>query len=233
MKRVVLKLSGEALLLKGQSGVDLESLFHIANEIKLSVSRSTQLAIVVGGGNIWRGGRGKGLSLERAISDNMGMLATLINSLALQNALEQMNVPTRVMSAIPVAHVAESYIRRRAIRHMEKGRVVLFAAGTGNPYFSTDTAAALRASEINADLLLKATHVDGVYSADPKTNKGAKFFRSITLTEALKRRLEIMDASALSLCRENNLPIRVFNLHKSKNIARAVRGENIGTLVTP
>lgn len=233
MKRVVLKLSGEALLKKGQQGVDLESLFHIANEIKKSVSRSTQLGIVVGGGNIWRGGRGKGLGLERAISDNMGMLATLINSLALQNALEQMNVPTRVLSAIAVANLAEPYIRRRAIRHLEKGRVVLFAAGTGNPYFSTDTAASLRASEIGASLLLKATQVDGVYSADPRLNKKVKFFKTITLTEAMKRRLEIMDSTALALCRENNMPIRVFNMHKTGNIAKAVRGANIGTLVTP
>ncbi len=233
MKRVVLKLSGEALLKKDQSGIDLESLFHISQEIKHAVSRSVQIGIVIGGGNIWRGGRGKGLGIERAISDSMGMLATVINALALQNSLEQMNVPTRVMSAVAVASVAESYIRRRAIRHLEKGRVVVFAAGTGNPFFSTDTAAALRASEIGADLLLKATHVDGVYSADPRKNSKATFFRKITLTEALRLRLEIMDQTAMVMCRENNLPIRVFNLHKSRNIARAVRGENIGTLVTP
>jgi uridylate kinase len=233
MKRVVLKLSGEALLKKDQSGIDLESLFHIAGEIKHAVSRSVQIGIVIGGGNIWRGGRGKGLGLERAISDNMGMLATVINALALQNSLEQTGVPTRVMSAIPISSLAEPYIRRRAIRHLEKGRVVVFAAGTGNPFFSTDTAAALRASEIGANLLLKATHVEGVYSADPKKNRHVKFFRNITLAEALRRRLEIMDQTAMVMCRENNLPIRVFNMHKSRNIARAVRGENIGTLVTP
>ncbi len=233
MKRFVLKLSGEALLKDERYGINLESLFHIAGEIKQSLSRKIQLAIVIGGGNIWRGGRGEGLGLERAISDNMGMLATLINSLALQNALEQVGIPTRVMSAITASHVAEPYIRRRAIRHLEKGRVVIFAAGTGNPYFSTDTAAALRASEIGASLLLKATNVNGIYTADPRKTKKVKFLKHISLAETIRLRLEVMDAAALVLCRENNVPIRVFNLHRPRNIARAVQGKDIGTLVTP
>ena len=233
MNRIVLKLSGEALLGEEGSGIDLKSLFRISEEIKKAVSKSVQLGIVVGGGNIWRGARDQGLGLERVISDNMGMLATLINALALQNSLEQVGVSTRVMSAISAANVSEPYIRRRAIRHMEKGRIVVFAAGTGNPYFSTDTAAALRASEIGANILLKATNVDGVYSGDPRRDKKAKLFRRITLTEAISRRLGVMDATALALCRETNLAIRVFSLHKSGNIVRAIHGQDIGTLVTP
>ena len=233
MRRIVLKLSGEALLGRERSGIDLQSLFRIAGELKKGVSRQTQIGIVVGGGNIWRGARDQGLGLERAISDNMGMLATLINALALQNALEQVNVSTRVMSAISAANVCEPYIRRRAIRHLEKGRIVVFAAGTGNPYFSTDTAAALRASEIGASMLLKATQVDGVYSGDPRTSKKVKLFKTLTLTEAIRRRLGIMDATALALCRENNLSIRVFNLYKPGAIVRALKGHDVGTLVTP
>ena len=233
MKRIVLKLSGESLLGEDRSGIDLESLFCISREIKKAKSRSVQLGIVVGGGNIWRGARDQGLGLERVISDNMGMLATLINSLALQNALEQVGVETRVMSAISASNVAESYIRRRAVRHMEKGRVVVFAAGTGNPFFSTDTAAALRASEIGAHQLLKATNVDGVYSGDPRHDKSAKMYKRLTLTEAIQKRLGVMDATALALCRETNLTIRVFSLHRSGNIMRAIRGQDIGTLVTP
>jgi uridylate kinase len=233
MKRIVLKLSGEALLGEDRSGIDLESLFRIAREIKKAKSKSLQLGIVVGGGNIWRGARDQGLGLERVISDNMGMLATLINSLALQNALEQVGVETRVMSAISASNVAEPYIRRRAIRHMEKGRVVVFAAGTGNPFFSTDTAAALRASEIGAEALLKATNVDGVYSGDPRHDRSAKLYKKITLTEAIQKRLGVMDATALALCRETNLKIQVFSLHKSGNIMRAMKGQSIGTIVTP
>lgn len=233
MKRIVLKLSGEALLGQERSGINLKSLFRIAKEIKKAVNKSVQLGIVVGGGNIWRGARDQGLGLERAISDNMGMLATLINALALQNSLEQVGVSTRVMSAISASNVAEPYIRRRAIRHLEKGRVVVFAAGTGNPYFSTDTAAALRASEIGASILLKATHVDGVYSGDPRMSKKVTLFKKLTLTDAIRQHLGIMDTAALALCRENNLSIRVFNLHKPLNIVRAVRGQDIGTLVTP
>ncbi len=233
MKRIVLKLSGEALLGEARSGIDLKSLFRFAKEIKKAATRSIQLGIVVGGGNIWRGARDQGLGLERAISDNMGMLATVINALALQNTLEQVGVSTRVMSAIPVTNVAEPYIRRRAIRHLEKGRIVVFAAGTGNPYFSTDTAAALRASEIGATVLLKATQVDGVYSGDPKHSRKVKLYRHLTLTEAIRKRLGIMDTAALALCRENNLSIRVFNFHKPGSIVRAIQGHDIGTLVTP
>lgn len=191
-----------------------------------------QIGLVVGGGNIWRGGREQGLELDRVIADNMGMMATIINALALQDALEQNGVETRVLSAVEVAKVAEPFIRRRAIRHMQKGRVVIFAAGLGNPYFSTDTAAALRAVEIGADLLLKATHVDGIYSDDPHKNPKAKFYPVISYQEAIKKRLGIMDTSALSLCQENLLPVRVFNLHKSGNIERAIRGLKIGTLLT-
>lgn len=233
MNRVVLKISGEALCEEDQGGITLTDLFRIAKEIKLALSKNVQLGLVIGGGNIWRGARGKGLELERVISDNMGMLATVINALALQNALEQVDVATRVMSAVDVSQVCERYIRRRAVRHMEKGRVVIFAAGTGNPFFSTDTAAALRASEIGATMLLKATNVDGVYSSDPKKTKGAKFYKQLTLTQAIRQRLGVMDTTALALCQENNLSIRVFNLHKPKNIARAIQGEAIGTLVRP
>jgi len=233
MIRIVLKLSGEAFLGSERSGISLQSLFRIANEIKKAKTNKIQMGIVVGGGNIWRGARDQGLGLERAISDNMGMLATLINALALQNVLEQVGVSTRVMSALAASNVAEPYIRRRAIRHLEKGRIVVFAAGTGNPYFSTDTAAALRASEIGASLLLKATNVDGVYSGDPKKSKKVKLFKTITLTDAIRLRLGVMDTTALALCRENNLSIRVFNLHKTQNIVRAIRGQTIGTLVTP
>ena len=233
MRRVVLKLSGESFLGKERYGLDLESIFRIAKEIKIAKTLSIQLGVVIGGGNIWRGAREQGLGLERVISDNMGMLATLINALALQNVLEQIKVNTRVLSAMTASHVAEPYIRRRAIRHMEKGRVVIFAAGTGNPYFSTDTAAALRASEIGADLLLKGTQVDGVYSADPKKDKKCQFFKTISLPDVISRRLEVMDAAALVLARENKMPIRVFNLHKPGNITRAIKGHNIGTLVTP
>lgn len=233
MRRIVLKLSGEALLGEEREGINMESLFRIAREIKYGVNRNTQLAIVIGGGNIWRGGRGDGLKLERAISDHMGMLATIINAIALQDALEQVGVPTRVMSAVEVSRVAEPYIRRRAIRHLEKGRVVVFAAGTGNPYFSTDTAAALRASEIGADILLKATQVDGVYDADPKKFPAAKLYKKLTLQQALTKRLGIMDTAAMALCQENNLTIRVFNLQKPRNIGKAILGQPLGTLVTP
>jgi uridylate kinase len=233
MKRIVLKLSGEALLGEERSGISLKSLFRIAEEIKKAQSRSVQLGIVIGGGNIWRGARDQGLGLERAISDNKGMLATLINALAFQNVLEQVGVSTRVMSAISASNVAEPYIRRRAIRHLEKGRIVVFAAGTGNPYFSTDTAAALRASEIGADILMKATQVDGVYSGDPRKSSKVKLYKRLTLTEAIRNRLGVMDATALALCRENNLSIRVFNLHKPRQLVRAIRGHEVGTLVTP
>jgi uridylate kinase len=233
VNRVVLKLSGEALMGKAQSGIDLESLFRFAQELKSARGARHQIAVVVGGGNIWRGARGQGKQLDRMISDNMGMLATVINALALQDALEQLQVPTRVLSAIEVSKVSEPYIRRRAIRHLEKGRIVIFAAGTGNPYFSTDTAAALRASEIEANCILKATQVDGVYDSDPKKNDKAKKYKTLSLMRALSERLGIMDATALSLCMENRIPVRVFDLHRPGNIRRAIDGDNVGTLITP
>jgi uridylate kinase len=232
IRRVVLKLSGEALE-RDRASIDLEALFGIAKELKSARKDQHQIAVVVGGGNIWRGARGRGLELDRVISDQMGMLATVINALAMQDALEKLGAPTRVLSAIELAKVAEPYIRRRAIRHMEKGRIVIFAAGTGNPFFSTDTAAALRASEIEAAVLLKATQVDGVYDADPRTHPKAKIHKSLTLLQALRDRLGVMDASALSLCLENKIPVQVFNLHKPGNIRRAIAGEKIGTFVTP
>jgi uridylate kinase len=233
IRRVVLKLSGEALSGAGPSGIDLEALFGIAREIKLARAANHQIAVVVGGGNIWRGARGQGKGLDRVISDHMGMLATLVNSLAIQDALEQLGVQTRVMSAVEVTKVSEPYIRRRAIRHLEKGRIVVFAAGTGNPFFSTDTAAALRASEIEAGIVLKATLVDGVYDSDPKKNPKAVRYDTLTLHEALQKRLGVMDATALSLCYENKLPVRVFKMDVPGNIRKAIAGQNIGTLVTP
>lgn len=233
VRRVVLKLSGEALLGKGQGGIDVDALFDIARELSSARKAQYQIAVVVGGGNIWRGGRGQGKELDRVISDQMGMLATLVNALALQDALEKMGAPTRVMSALEVAKVAEPYIRRRAIRHLEKGRIVIFAAGTGNPFFSTDTAAALRASEIEASVVLKATQVDGVYTADPHRDPSAKKYNTLTLLQALRDRLGVMDATALSLCLENKIPVRVFSLKGPGHIRRAIAGENVGTLVTP
>ncbi len=233
IRRVVLKLSGEALSGESPSGIDLEALFRIALEIKSARASHHQIAVVVGGGNIWRGARGQGRGLDRVISDHMGMMATLINSLAIQDALEQSGVHTRVLSAIEVAKMAEPYIRRRAIRHLEKGRIVVFAAGTGNPFFSTDTAAALRASEIEADLVLKATLVDGVYDSDPRKNPKAVRYKELTLLEALQKRLGVMDATALSLCLENKMPVRVFRMNVHGNIRKAIAGQEIGTLVTP
>lgn len=233
VRRVVLKLSGEALLGRSSNGIDVDALFEIAQSLKSAQKARHQVAVVVGGGNIWRGARGQGRELDRVISDQMGMLATLVNALALQDALEKLGVPTRVMSAMEVAKVAEPYIRRRAIRHLEKGRLVIFAAGTGNPFFSTDTAAALRASEIEADVVLKATQVDGVYDSDPHQNPKAKRFKTLTLMQALRDRLGVMDAAALSLCLENKIPVRVFNLRDAGSIRRAIAGEAVGTLVTP
>ncbi|MBI4217815.1 MAG: UMP kinase, partial [Elusimicrobia bacterium] len=209
----------------------LKALFQIAKELKTAHTRNIQIGIVVGGGNIWRGGRDQGLQLDRIIADNMGMLATIINALALQDACEQTGIHTRVLSAVEVAKVSEPFIRRRAVRHLEKGRLVIFAAGTGNPYFSTDTAAALRAVEVNADCLLKATQVDGIYSDDPQRNPAAKLYKRLTFQEAIEKKLKIMDTSALALCQENGLPVRVFNLHKPGNITRALTGEKLGTLV--
>jgi uridylate kinase len=233
-KRIVLKLSGEALQGRKSHGIDQQVLFSISRQIKEIRELKVDVAVVLGAGNIFRGQENtahRGLDMDRSVADYMGMLATVINGLALQNALEKINLPTRVMTAIGMEKVAEPYIRRRAIRHLEKGRVVIFVAGTGNPYFTTDTAAALRAMEINADAILKATQVDGVYSDDPLKVKGAKRFTRLKYIDVLKKRLKVMDATAVSLCMDNKLPIIVFNLNKTGNIRRVVLGEKIGTLV--
>jgi uridylate kinase len=233
-KRIVLKLSGEALQGKKSHGIDHVVLISIARQIKEIRDLRVDVAVVLGAGNIFRGQENtgsRGLDMDRSVADYMGMLATVINSLALQDVLEKSGVPTRVMTAINMERIAEPYIRRRAIRHLEKGRVVIFAAGTGNPYFTTDTAAALRAMEINADAILKGTQVDGVYSADPLKVKGASKFSQLKYIEVLKKGLKVMDATAISLCMDNKLPIVVFNLNKEGNIKRVVLGEKIGTTV--
>ncbi|MBU2540578.1 MAG: UMP kinase [Candidatus Omnitrophica bacterium] len=232
-KRIVLKLSGEALLGRSKEhGIDMHTCKVIAHQVKEIVQMNVQVSLVVGGGNIFRGQENeKSFGIERTVGDYMGMLATLINGLALQDILEGMSVPTRVMTAIEMHQIAEPYIRRRAIRHLEKGRVVIFAAGTGNPYFTTDTTSALRAMEIKADVILKATRVDGVYSADPLKDKSAKKFFRLSYLSLLKKGLKIMDATAISLCMDNGLPIIIFNLLKSGNIKKAVLGEKIGTII--
>ena len=233
-KRIVLKLSGEALQGKKSHGIDHSVLVSIAHQIKEIRDLHVDVAVVLGGGNIFRGQENtasRGLDMDRSVADYMGMLATCINGLALQDVLEKMNMPTRVMTAIEMQRIAEPYIRRRAIRHLEKGRIVIFVAGTGNPYFTTDTTAALRAMEINADAILKATKVDGVYSADPLKVKNAKRFDSLKYIDVLKKGLKVMDATAVSLCMDNKLPIVVFNLNKEGNIRRVILGEKIGTVV--
>lgn len=230
-KRVILKLSGEALLGKSSFGIDIEILRVIAEEVKEINNLGVQMGIVIGGGNIFRGVEASTKGLDRASADHMGMLATVINSLALQNVLEGMDVATRVQTAIEMRDVAEPYIKGKAINHLEKGRVVIFAAGTGNPYFTTDTAASLRALEMQADVVLKATKVDGVYDKDPVSNGDAKIFERIDYTEVLSRNLRVMDSTAISMCRDNNLPIVVFNLEQRGNIRRVICGEPIGTKV--
>ena len=230
-KRVLLKLSGEALMGSGSYGIDADTLIRIADEIKEVVDLGCELAIVIGGGNIFRGVGGKSVGMDRATADYMGMLATVMNAMALQDSLEKRDVVTRVLSAIEMQQVAEPYIRRRAQRHLEKGRVVIFAAGTGNPFFTTDTAASLRAAEVGADIMLKATKVDGIYDSDPKTNANAKRFRELTYIEFLNKGLKVMDATAISLSMDNRLPIVVFDLSKPGNIKKAVCGEEIGTTV--
>jgi len=233
-KRIVLKLSGEALQGKATHGIDQEVLFAIARQIKEIRSLGVDVAIVLGAGNIFRGQENtgsRGLDMDRSVADYMGMLATVINGLALQNVLEKMGLHARVMTAIEMQRIAEPYIRRKAVRHLEKGRVVIFVAGTGNPYFTTDTAAALRAMEIKADAILKATKVDGVYSADPVKVKSAKKFSHLKYLDVLKKGLKVMDATAISLCMDNKLPIVIFNLNKPGNIKRVVLGEKIGTIV--
>ncbi|MDG2112659.1 MAG: UMP kinase [Actinomycetota bacterium] len=233
-KRVVLKLSGEALADPGSDSVSADMVRRLAEEIgDVRDALDIDIAIVVGGGNIWRGMAGSDGGMDRAQSDYMGMLATVINALALQDALEQRDVPTRVMTAIGMAQVAEPYIRRRAVRHLEKGRVVIFAAGTGNPFFTTDTAAALRAAEIDADVVLKGTHsgVDGVYTADPKKASSASLLSEVSFLEVLSHELAVMDSAAIAVCKDNNTPIVVFDLLASGNFRSIVEGEAIGTLV--
>jgi uridylate kinase len=230
-KRVLLKISGEAFRGSERYGIDVDAVHAMAKEIATALDGKLQMSIVVGGGNIWRGTSDRARGIDRVTADYMGMLATLINALALQDALEKMEIPTRVQSAIEISKLAEAYIRRRAIRHLEKGRVVIFAGGTGNPYFSTDTTAALRAVEISADVLLKGTQVDGVYSDDPRTNPKAKRMNELTAMEAIRKRLRVMDTTAFSLCMDNHLPVIVFNLYKDGNIRRVVAGESVGTLI--
>jgi uridylate kinase len=229
--RILLKLSGEALAGSSGFGIDVSEAEAIASRIKEVFDMGVEVAVVIGAGNIWRGKQGLDRGMDRATADYMGMLGTVMNAMALMDALERAGVYTRVQSAIEMRAVAEPYIRRRAIRHLEKGRVVIFSAGTGNPYFSTDTAAALRAMEIDANVLIKATKVDGVYDSDPKTNPNAKKFDRLDYIDVLNRRLQVMDSTAISLCMENNLPIQVLNLWDPQALLRALTGEKTGTLV--
>ncbi len=230
-KRVVLKLSGEALAGDMGYGIDQAMLAHVAEQVQDVRDLGIDVLVVVGGGNIWRGIAGSKQGLERATADYMGMLATVMNSLALQSALESIGIDTRVQSAIEMRQIAEPYIRRKAIRHLEKGRVVIFAAGTGNPYFSTDTTAALRAAELDAEVILMAKKVDGVYSADPKTDPAAVKFDTLSFKEVLEKELKVMDSTAASLCKDNRIPIVVFNINEKGNARKAVLGENVGTVV--
>jgi uridylate kinase len=230
-KRILLKLSGQALSGQEGFGIDYDTVAAVANDIKEVREAGVDVAIVVGGGNIMRGKAAEGAGMDRATADYMGMLATVINALALQDALEKAGVPTRVQTAINMAEVAEPFIRRRAIRHMEKGRVVILAAGTGNPYFTTDTASALRALEIRAEAILKATNVDGVYDADPNTHPDAKMFTEVGFMEAISRNLGVMDLTAFTMCMNHDVPIVVFNITGRGNIRRAVFGEPIGTVI--
>lgn len=231
-RRILLKLSGESLMGVKGHGIDPEKLKFFAKEIKKVHDLGVEIGIVIGGGNIYRGLNAADQGIERVTGDLMGMLATLINSLALQNALEQEGIYTRLQSAIKMEEVAEPYIRRRAIRHLEKNRVVIFGAGTGHPYFSTDTAATLRAVEIEADVIMKGTRVDGVYDADPEKNPNASLFREISYLDVLKNNLRVMDLTAISLCQENNLPIKVFNMDTEGNLLKVITGETIGTTVS-
>lgn len=230
-KRILLKLSGEALAGTQGSGINTGVIKQIAEDVKAAHETGVEIGLVIGGGNIFRGVAASAQGMDRASSDYMGMLATCINALALQDALEKAGVPTRVQSAIEMAEIAEPYIRRRAIRHLEKGRIVIFGAGTGNPYFTTDTAASLRAMEINAEVLMKATKVDGIYDKDPMKHSDAKKYDTISYIEVLQKGLQVMDSTAISLCMDNKLPIMTFDLAKTGNILKAVTGENIGTIV--
>jgi uridylate kinase len=228
--RILLKLSGEALMGDGQFGIDPDAAAQLAEEVR-AAKEGHELCLVVGGGNIFRGLAGAAKGFDRASADYMGMLATVMNALALQNALEKIGVDTRVLSAIPMATISEPYIRRRAVRHMEKGRVVIFAAGTGNPFFTTDTAAALRAAEMGCDALFKGTSVDGVYDADPKQVPGAKRYDAVSYNRVLSDNLKVMDATAVALCRDNNIPIVVFNVRERGNLARVLAGDGVATVV--
>ena len=231
-RRILLKLSGEALMGEQRFGIDPEIVARIADEVREVHRLKVQTAVVLGGGNIIRGVAAAAQGIDRVAGDHMGLLATVINGLALQDALEKRGVVTRLMSAVEVRQIAEPFIRRRAIRHLEKDRVVLFVGGTGNPFFTTDSAAALRANEIHADALLKATKVDGVYDANPEVERDAKFLKTLSYRQALERGLQVMDAAAIALCMENGIPIKVFNLRVKGNIERVVKGEDIGSLVS-
>ncbi|MCY7390953.1 MAG: UMP kinase [Leptolyngbyaceae cyanobacterium CAN_BIN12] len=230
-QRIVLKLSGEALMGDLSYGIDPDIVQGIAEEIADVTANGVQVAVVVGGGNIFRGIKGAAAGMDRATADYIGMIATVMNAMTLQDALERMEVPTRVQTAISMQQIAEPYIRRRAIRHLEKGRIIIFGAGSGNPFFTTDTTAALRAAEISADVVFKATKVDGVYDSDPRTNPDAKRYKTLNYAHILNKDLGVMDATAISLCKENNIPIIVFDLSVKGNIRRAVMGDPIGTLV--
>jgi uridylate kinase len=231
-KRILLKLSGESLMGDQQYGIQSEMLHHYADQIKGLIDIGVQVAVVIGGGNIFRGLQASKSGIERVQGDYMGMLATVINGMALQGALESHGIYTRLISAIEMKQIAEPYIRRRAIRHLEKGRVVIFSAGTGNPYFTTDSAAALRANEINAEIILKGTRVDGIYTADPEKDPTATKFDTLTFAKVISLGLGVMDMTAFTLCQENNLPIIVFDMSDPQNILRAIHGESVGTLVT-
>jgi uridylate kinase len=231
-KRILVKLSGEALLGQAEYGIDPVMLKRVANELKEVVALGIQVAVVIGGGNIFRGAGLARAGMDRVTADQMGMLATVMNALAMQDAIESLGAMARVMSAIRINEVAEDFIRRRAVRHLEKGRIVIFAAGTGNPFFTTDTAASLRAIEIGADLLIKATKVNGVYSDDPVKNPAATRYKHLTFDRVLDDRLAVMDATAIVMCRDNHLPLRVFNLGNPGDLMRVVKGEDVGTLVT-
>ena len=230
-KRVLLKLSGESLIGDNEYGIDSKMLSRYAQEINSIVDSGMQIAIVIGGGNIYRGIQSEGAGFDRVQGDYMGMLATIINAMALQSALESINVPTRIQTAIKMEQITEPYIRRKAIRHLEKGRVVIFGAGTGNPYFTTDTAATLRAIEIEADIIFKGTRVDGIYSSDPEKNDDAKKYDTISFEEVFNKKLNVMDLTAFTLCKENKLPIKVFKMNKQGNLYKVCKGDNVGTLV--
>ena len=231
-RRILLKLSGEALMGDGDYGIDPNIINGLAREIIAVQQAGAEVGVVIGGGNIFRGAGLAAGGMDRVTGDHMGMLATVINALAMQDALEKHGVNARVMSAIKINQICEDYIRRRAVRHLEKGRIAIFAAGTGNPFFTTDSAAALRATEINAELLLKATKVDGIYDADPKKNPEAKRFERLTYDEVLKRNLQVMDTAAFALCRENDIPLRIYDMGNAGALMRILQGEDIGTLVT-